>query len=92
MADESTPDVVRAGLSVDEMRRRAVDLAFAGDETRFQEFCDVLRENLPAGTAAVLRGSSVTGERWEDGALRQRGTGHERPRRDARRRRRPRPL
>ena len=31
MADESTPDVLRAGLSEAEMRRRAVDLAFGGD-------------------------------------------------------------
>ena len=35
---------------------------------RFREFCDVLRDALPPDTAAVLRGSSVTGERWEDGA------------------------
>jgi hypothetical protein len=68
MAEEGTDDVVRAGLSEEEMRRRAVDLVFGGEESRFQEFCEVLRKGLPAETAAVLRGSSVTGERWEDGA------------------------
>jgi hypothetical protein len=61
-------DVVRAGLREDEMRRRVVELVFTGDESRFREFCDVLRDALPPDTAAVLRGSSVTGERWEDGA------------------------
>jgi hypothetical protein len=68
MAEEETGDVVRAGLSEEEMRRRAIDLAFDGEEARFHEFCDVLRQGLPRDTAAVLRGSSVTGERWEDGA------------------------
>jgi len=61
-------EVVSAGLGEDEMRRRVVDLVFAGDEGRLRAFCDVLREALPADTAAVLRGSAVTGERWEDGA------------------------
>jgi hypothetical protein len=51
-----------------EMRARVVQLAFGGDEQRFAEFCDVLRATLPPGTGAVLRGSAVTGERWEDGA------------------------
>jgi hypothetical protein len=67
-AEPGEDEVVRAGLGEDEMRRRAIDLVFGGDERRFGEFCEVLRESLPPETAAVLRGSSVTGERWEDGA------------------------
>jgi hypothetical protein len=68
MAEANEPDAVRAGVSEGEMRRRLVDLVFGGDESRYLEFVRVLSESLPAGTAAVLRGSSVTGERWEDGA------------------------
>jgi hypothetical protein len=33
-----------------------------------EEFCSTLREALPADTAAVLRGSAITGVRWDDGA------------------------
>lgn len=57
-----------AGLTEEEMRERAISLAFGGDRGRFEEFCDIVREALPEGTSAVLRGSSVTGRRWEDGA------------------------
>jgi len=55
-------------MSEAEKRDRVIQLAFAGDPQRFQEFCDTVREALPAGTGAVLRGSSVTGVRYEDGA------------------------
>ncbi|HEV2864174.1 MAG TPA: hypothetical protein VGX48_24465 [Pyrinomonadaceae bacterium] len=57
-----------AGLTEEEMRERVIGLAFGGDRGRFEEFCDIVREALPEGTSAVLRGSSVTGQRWEDGA------------------------
>ena len=50
------------------MRERVVKLAFGGDERRLEEFCDVVRGVIPEGTAVVLRGSSVTGERYDDGA------------------------
>ncbi len=50
------------------MRERVVKLAFGGDERRLEEFCDVVRAAMPEGTAVVLRGSSVTGERYDDGA------------------------
>jgi hypothetical protein len=55
-------------MSEEEMRERVIKLAFDGDPNRFKEFCDVLREALPPDTAAVLRGSAVTGVRWDDGA------------------------
>ena len=54
--------------SEDEMRERVIRLAFGGDPARLQEFCDVLRAELPQGTGAVLRGSAVTGVRFDDGA------------------------
>jgi hypothetical protein len=54
--------------SEEEMRSRVVDLVFGGDRAKFDAFCTVLREALPDATAAVLRGSAVTGARWKDGA------------------------
>ena len=55
-------------MTDEEMRERAIQLAFGGDPQKFNEFCDVLRAALPKNTGAVLRGSAVTGERWDDGA------------------------
>jgi predicted nucleotidyltransferase len=57
-----------AGLTEDEMRSRVIALVFGGHEERYREFCEAVRGFVPAETAAVLRGSAVTGERWEDGA------------------------
>ena len=65
MADEPK---VRAGLSEDEMRATLIHLAFGDDAARLEEFCDVLRRAIPKETAAVLRGSSITGYRWSDNA------------------------
>ena len=61
MADES------GQLSEAEMRERVIQLAFGGDEARFCEFCEVVRQAIPAETTVVLRGSAVTGVRWKDG-------------------------
>lgn len=55
-------------MSAEEKRERVIRLAFGGERRRFEEFCDVLRESLPPGSGAVLRGSSVTGVRHDDGA------------------------
>jgi predicted nucleotidyltransferase len=54
-------------LSEAEMRERVIRLAFGGDESRFQEFCEVVRRAIPEETSVVLRGSAVTGKRWKDG-------------------------
>jgi len=43
-------------------------LAFGGDRDRFDEFCRLIRQEIPDGTRVVLRGSVVTGRRWKDGA------------------------
>jgi len=50
------------------MRERVVNLVFGGDPGRLDEFCQVVRQALPQASAAVLRGSAVTGVRWKDGA------------------------
>jgi hypothetical protein len=54
--------------SEEEMRARVIELVFGGDSDRLQEFCGAVREALPQATAAVLRGSAITGERWKDGS------------------------
>jgi hypothetical protein len=63
-SDETT----HAELAEAEMKENVVRLAFGGDPGRFEDFCDVLERAVPLDTAAVLRGSAVTGKRWEDGA------------------------
>jgi len=63
----STPDPHRE-LSEDEKRALVVRLAFHDDPARFEAFCADVRAAVPEGTAAVLRGSAVTGFRWKDGA------------------------
>ena len=66
MSSESS--IERAGLTEDEMRERLVRLVFGGDAHRLEEFCEAVRRALPPDTAAVLRGSAVTGIRHSDGA------------------------
>lgn len=51
-----------------EIRARIIELGFEGDAARFEEFCERLRNGLPPGTCVAVRGSAVTGVRWEDGA------------------------
>lgn len=51
-----------------EMRSNVVRLAFAGDEDKFQQFCQVVRDTVPEAEAIILRGSAVTGTRYKDGA------------------------
>ena len=55
-------------LADSEKRDNVVRLVFNGDEARFREWCQVIRDAIPLGAGAVLRGSAVTGHRWKDGA------------------------
>jgi hypothetical protein len=55
-------------LTQEAMRERVIRLVFGGSRHRFDEFCQIIRDAVPAGTTAVIRGSGVTGERWKDGA------------------------
>lgn len=50
------------------MRANVIRLAFGGSPERFAAFVQMIREEIPPGTGAVLRGSAVTGVRWRDGA------------------------
>ena len=70
MADDDKKEGGDAGeeLSEAEMRERCISLAFGGDERRYEEFCEAVRGAIPEGTCVVMRGSSVTGVRYDDGA------------------------
>ena len=55
-------------LTEDQKRANVIRLVFGGDEQKFDEFVKVVRDAIPVGIGAVLRGSAVTGIRWKDGA------------------------
>ena len=55
-------------LTDERKRANVISLAFVGDEPKFVKFCEVIRDSVPGGTGAVLRGSAVTGRRWKDDA------------------------
>jgi hypothetical protein len=54
-------------MSPEELEDRIVRLAFEGDLLRYREFLVTLKAGLPEGTGIALRGSVVTGKRWDDG-------------------------
>ena len=56
---------VQGGLSDDEKRQNVLRLAFGGDPARLDEFCRAVEEVVPPGTTVILRGSSLTGWRWD---------------------------
>jgi hypothetical protein len=55
-------------LTEEQKRANVIRLVFGGDEQKFEEFVRVVRDAIPVGVGAVLRGSAVTGMRWKDGA------------------------
>ena len=55
-------------LSDTQKRANVIRLVFNGDEKKFQQFAQTVRDAIPLGVGAVLRGSAVTGSRWKDGA------------------------
>jgi hypothetical protein len=65
----SVPDeTVQGGLSEREKRDNVVRLAFNGSLALFDAFCLEIDAVVPPGTTVVLRGSAVTGYRWNDHA------------------------
>jgi hypothetical protein len=50
-----------------EIRDRVIRLAFGGDPRRFDEFLRELGEATPDGVDVILRGSAVTGHKYESG-------------------------
>lgn len=65
---EQIDDAVQGGLTEAQKRANVIRLAFDGSEQRLEEFCRVIREEIPEATRVILRGSAVTGSRWKDGA------------------------
>jgi hypothetical protein len=59
---------LQGGLTDEQKRKNVIELAFGGSLERFDEFCRLIREEIPENTAVILRGSAVTGTRWKDGA------------------------
>jgi hypothetical protein len=55
-------------LTEEAKRANVIRLVFGGDEDKFNQFVTVVRDAIPLGVGAVLRGSAVTGLRWKDGA------------------------
>lgn len=47
---------------------RVLTLAFNGDRSKYDRFCEAIRKAVPEAHAAVLRGSAITGTRYTDGA------------------------
>lgn len=58
----------RAELTDEEKRANVIRLAFGGDSARYEAFRREVEAILPPDAAALVRGSAVTGERYEDGA------------------------
>jgi hypothetical protein len=75
MSEGNGSDSVQGGLTDEQKRDNVVRLAFGGNPERFDEFCGLLRDAVPDGTAVVLRGSALTGMRW-DGKVPFDGEGH----------------
>ena len=67
MAD-SADDEIQGGLTEDVQRENLIRLAFGGDCERYNAFCRAIEEFVPPGTTVIIRGSGVTGQRWNDGA------------------------
>ena len=65
MAASHPTDSVQGGLSDEEKRDNVIRLAFGGNPERLREFCRAVEEVIPPGTTVVLRGSSLTGWRWD---------------------------
>jgi hypothetical protein len=57
-----------AELTDEQKRANVIRLVFGGSRERFDAFLAAIREEIPADTGVVLRGSAVTGRRWRDGA------------------------
>lgn len=68
MSDQNDTDAQSDSLdgeSQRKIRERVTQLAFGGDSRRFDEFLGVLSEATPDGVEVILRGSAVTGHKWE---------------------------
>lgn len=56
------------GEPTDVTLQRVIELGFDGDEARFAQFVQTVKEVTPPDAYVILRGSAVAGVRWTDGA------------------------
>lgn len=68
MVDPVPDETLQGGLTEREKRDNVIRLAFHGDLQLFEQFCREIEDAIPPGTTVVLRGSAVTGRRWNDDA------------------------
>lgn len=61
-------DTTRTELTEEEKLANVIRLAFGGDLARFEQFRSELEAVLPPDASALIRGSAVTGIRYEDKA------------------------
>ena len=62
------PTDEQGGLSDAEKRRNVIHFVFGDDEGRFESFRQTIVDAVPEVSRVVIRGSAVTGQRWNDGA------------------------
>lgn len=68
MNNVKAQDAVQGGLTEGEKRDNVIRLAFKGDQQLLDAFLKEIDVVAPFGTTVVLRGSAVTGFRWNDHA------------------------
>jgi len=68
MSESAGRESIKEGPTDEEKLENVVRLAFDGRGDRFREFCREIETVAPPGTTVVLRGSAVTGYRWNDHA------------------------
>ena len=68
MVDPVPDETVQGGLNEEQKRENVIRLAFGGERALFDRFCREIEAIVPPGTTVVLRGSAVTGYRWDDRA------------------------
>jgi hypothetical protein len=65
---EPQPRTIQGGRTDAEKRNNVIRLAFFGDPALLDEFCCAIDDVVPPRTTVIMRGSSLTGSRWRDGA------------------------
>jgi hypothetical protein len=58
----------QGGLTEDEKRQNVIRLVFEGRREQFDVFRRAIKDAVPEAARVVLRGSAVTGHRWNDDA------------------------
>jgi hypothetical protein len=68
VTEQTSAEDVQGGISEQKKRENVISLAFGGREELLDGFCRAIEDVVPPGTRVILRGSAVTGQRWNDQA------------------------